>query len=254
MSTRRSASGFGTLRQSSPWSMICQSVAAGRSGATGSAAAGVGGATGSGSRRRSRGCRFRGRGLGLRCGFRRHWRRRRRWRRADAAVPHLLMACADAVRSRDGFELNKYHPPTSSRTSTASTAAIAGARDGSPMAAGALSVRGDTGTADDERSGKSSSDGGAAARGGGGAAAFGAGGLRRRGLRWRVAAVAQAVAAAPMKRPVAAPMTRSVAAPMTLSVPVQTRRSAQATRRPAAFLSMGCRGPYRTARGSPGSS
>jgi hypothetical protein len=70
---------------------------------------------------------------------------------------------ADAVRSRDGFELNKYHPPTSSRTSTASTAAIAGAREGSPMAAGALSVRGDIGAADDERSGKSSSDGGAAA-------------------------------------------------------------------------------------------
>ena len=41
------------------------------------------------------------------------------------------------------------------------------------MAAGALSVRGDNGTADDERSGKSSSDGGAAARGGGGAAGFG---------------------------------------------------------------------------------
>ena len=81
---------------------------------------------------------------------------------------------ADAVRSRDGFELNKYHPPTSSRTNTASTAAIAGARDGSPIAAGALSVRGDNGTADDERSGKSSSDGGAAARGGGGAAGFGA--------------------------------------------------------------------------------
>lgn len=70
---------------------------------------------------------------------------------------------ADAVRSRDGFELNKYHPPTISRTSTASRAAIAGAREGSPMAAGALSVRGDIGTADDERSGKSSSDGGAAA-------------------------------------------------------------------------------------------
>ena len=79
----------------------------------------------------------------------------------------------DAVRSRDGFELNKYHPPTSSRTNTANTAAIAGARDGSPMAGGALSVRGDSGTADDERSGKSSSDGGAA-RGGGGATAFGA--------------------------------------------------------------------------------
>ena len=42
------------------------------------------------------------------------------------------------------------------------------------MAAGALSVRGDNGTADDERNGKSSSDGGAAARGGGGGAAFGA--------------------------------------------------------------------------------
>jgi hypothetical protein len=80
----------------------------------------------------------------------------------------------DAVRSCDGLESKKYHPPTISRNSMASTAAIVGARDGSRVAAGALSVRGDTDTADDERNGKSSSDGGAAARGGGGAAAFGA--------------------------------------------------------------------------------
>ena len=90
----------------------------------------------------------------------------------------------DAVRSCDGFEPKKYHPPTISRNSIASTAATAGARDGSRVAAGALSVRGDTATADDERNGKSSSDGGAAARGGAafgaatfGAAAFGAAGF-----------------------------------------------------------------------------
>jgi len=81
---------------------------------------------------------------------------------------------ADAARSRDEFELIKYQPTTASITNTANTAAIAGARDGSRMAAGALSVFGVTGTAEDERSGKSSSDGGAggAERGDGGAAAF----------------------------------------------------------------------------------
>jgi hypothetical protein len=80
----------------------------------------------------------------------------------------------DAARSRDEFELIKYQPTTASITNNASTAAIAGTRDGSRMAAGALSVFGVTGTADDERSGKSSSDGGAvgAERGDGGAAAF----------------------------------------------------------------------------------
>jgi hypothetical protein len=78
-----------------------------------------------------------------------------------------------------------YQPPTTSRKSTASAAAIAGTRDGSRVAAGALSVRGDAGTADDERNGKSSSDGGVAGRGAaaalgglafGGAAAAGAAG------------------------------------------------------------------------------
>jgi len=152
-------------------------VATGRSGATGSGAAAVGGATGSGlgvgaaaavSGTAGWGCGAGSSGTGDGAG--------------GGAAPVDGSGAAfvddggvdvDAVRSRDGFELNKYHPPTSSRTSTASTAAIAGARDGSPMAGGALSVRGDSGTADDERSGKSSSDGGAA-RGRGGATAFGA--------------------------------------------------------------------------------
>ena len=148
----------------------------GRSGATGSGAAAVGGATGSvldvgvavavsGAAGRGCGGGSAGTGDGVGGGA----------ALVDGSGAALVDGGGDvdAVRSRDGFELNKYHPPTSSRTNTASTAAIAGARDGSPMAAGALSVRGDNGTADDERSGKSSSDGGAAARGGGGAAGFG---------------------------------------------------------------------------------
>src|SRR5687767_11022124 len=82
-------------------------VAAGRSGAAGSGAAGVGGATGSGS------------GVGV----------------AAAVSGAAAWSCGagsagtgdgagggaalvdgggvDAVRSRDGFESNKYHPPTS---------------------------------------------------------------------------------------------------------------------------------------------
>ena len=84
---------------------------------------------------------------------------------------------ADAVRSRDEFEFIKYHPTTASTISSESTAAIVGTRDGSRVPACALSVFGVTGTADDERSGKSPSDGGAADRGEGGPAAlFGAGG------------------------------------------------------------------------------
>ena len=84
---------------------------------------------------------------------------------------------ADAARWRDESEFIKYHPLASSTTKRASTAAIAGARDGSRTAAGALIVLGATGTADGARSGKSSSDGGAAERGEGGAAAlFGAAG------------------------------------------------------------------------------
>ncbi len=113
-------------------------VAAGRSGATGSGAAAVGGATGSGlgvgaaaavSGTAGWGCGAGSAGTGDGAG--------------GGAAPVDGSGAAfvddggvdvDAVRSRDGFELNKYHPPTSSRTSTASTAAIAGARDGSPMA------------------------------------------------------------------------------------------------------------------------
>ncbi len=84
---------------------------------------------------------------------------------------------ADAVRSRDEFEFIKYQPTTASTISSESTAAIVGTRDGSRVPACALSVFGVTGTADDERSGKSPSDGGAADRGEGGPAAlFGAGG------------------------------------------------------------------------------
>ena len=142
--------------------------AVGRSGATGSAAAGVGGATGSGTGvgAAAWGCGGGSAGTGDDVGG-------GACDDAGGGAAVVDGGGADAVRSRDGFELNKYHPPTRSRTSTASTAAIAGARDGSPMAGGALSVRGGTGTADDERSGKSSSEGGAA-RGGGGATAFGA--------------------------------------------------------------------------------
>ncbi len=81
----------------------------------------------------------------------------------------------DAARSRE-FELIRYHPAASSTASSASTAAIAGTRDGSRVAAGALSVLGVTGTADEERSGRSPSDGGAADRGDRGAAFFGAAG------------------------------------------------------------------------------
>jgi hypothetical protein len=92
---------------------------------------------------------------------------------AGAEVALGVADGADATRSRDEFELIKYHPTTRSTPSSASTAAIAGARDGSPIAAGALSVLGATGTAEGERSGKSSSDGGGAAdRGDGGAVAF----------------------------------------------------------------------------------
>lgn len=95
----------------------------------------------------------------------------------DGAGVEVALGVADgtdATRARDEFELIKYQPTTASITNTANTAAIAGARDGSRMAAGALSVFGVTGTAEDERSGKSSSDGGAggAERGDGGAAAF----------------------------------------------------------------------------------
>ena len=138
-------------------------VAAGRSGA-GSGAAAVGGATGSGTGVGAAAAVSGAAGWGCGAGSTGDGA-------GGGAAP--VDGSVAAVRSRDGFELNRYHPPTSSRTNTASTAAIAGARDGSPMAAGALSVRGDNGTADDERSGKSSSDGGAAARGGGGAAGFG---------------------------------------------------------------------------------
>ena len=145
--------------------------AVGRSGATGSAAAGVGGATGSGSGVGAAATVSGAAGWG--CGAGSAGAGGGACDDAGGGAAVVDGGGADAVRSRDGFELNKYHPPTSSRTSTASAAAIAGARDGSPMAGGALSVRGDTGTADDERSGKSSSDGGAA-RGGGGATAFGA--------------------------------------------------------------------------------
>ncbi len=91
---------------------------------------------------------------------------------AGAGVAPGVADGADATRSLDEFELIKYQPTTMSTPSNASTAAIAGARDGSRIAAGALIVFGETGTADDARSGKSSSDGGAADRGDGGAAAF----------------------------------------------------------------------------------
>jgi hypothetical protein len=96
----------------------------------------------------------------------------------DGAVGGAALgAGADAVRSRDEFEFIKYHPTTASTISSESTAAIVGTRDGSRVPACALRVFGVTGTADDERSGKSPSDGGAADRGEGGPAAlFGAGG------------------------------------------------------------------------------
>jgi hypothetical protein len=96
----------------------------------------------------------------------------------DGAVGGAALgAGADAVRSRDEFEFIKYQPTTASTISSESTAAIVGTRDGSRVPACALSVFGVTGTADDERSGKSPSDGGAADRGEGGPAAlFGAGG------------------------------------------------------------------------------
>ena len=93
----------------------------------------------------------------------------------DGAGVEVALGVADgtdATRARDEFELIKYHPTTKSTPSSASTAAIAGTRDGSRIAAGALSVFAATGTADGERSGKSSSDGGAADRGDGGATAF----------------------------------------------------------------------------------
>jgi hypothetical protein len=96
----------------------------------------------------------------------------------DGAVGGAALgAGADAVRSRDEFEFIKYQPTTASTISSESTAAIVGTRDGSRVPACALRVFGVTGTADDERSGKSPSDGGAADRGEGGPAAlFGAGG------------------------------------------------------------------------------